>query len=267
LFLILGIVIIIAIVGIVFFSEQEKKMEPKSLSETQIQSTPFDTSALQFFMQQCLTRVEEEALMHLGSQGGYDSTKEPTVFFYSNILRIPLYFNATNNEEHIPSLIELEQGLNSYVSRTIGTQCNVQSFSVSGLTVNSITEGNIQAVHILKNNSVSVTINYPLVLFKEGVRAELNTFSVDVPTRIVQMYEEAKNLAKEKAETGSLCITCISDWTRDNEFTIEKYDNIISGTSIITLRDPKHIVQGKAQLFTFAITEKTHTNKGKWYEW
>lgn len=264
LFIIIGIVILIAIGGIVFYQKnQTDQLVNQKTNNPQIQTTPFDTSALQFFITQCLQHVEEDALIRIGSQGGFDTVTVPSVFYYSNVLKIPLYFNATDHEENIPTQNKIEQELEMYVTRNFQNSCDVLKISENGLDVQT---GELQTTQILSRENVKVTIEYPLIITKNNVQTKLHFFSATIPTRILEMYEESKSII-EDTKKESMCISCTADWALQNQFIVAHDENILSGTNVISIRDQTKVIQGQMQVFTFALTSQTRKANGQWWKW
>lgn len=194
LFMILGIILVIAIILVIVLRERLTIFLPERI-------VPTETSAIQRFIEGCAESVAQEGLAILGAQGGYiwlppNINSNPLAFIDTGI-KVPFWQYQTENR--IPPHELMQAHLNRYVSENLRTcLADLEDFKKQ---YNIIEKGDITTETTITDQLVAFTITYPIdIVNKEGTKiTEINQFRVESPIRLKHAYEVARSIMETEA--------------------------------------------------------------------
>ena len=242
-FIIIGCVLLgLTLAAIMLMSSLTKKeLLVKDVTDSQV-------GTVKTYTQSCLAQTFQNGLLLMGKQGGYISLTPPKyTYFYSNVLKIPIYFDEL---VLAPDMEVLELQLGEYVKSN--TTCNFEEFRKGGI---NITVGEISAKISFTNNTVIAKVVFPLDVNDGSSNTHLEQFTIEEESRIKQMYYTALSVANDPELQKGICISCMVQWASGNGFMIEEFDNVITGTVVIKITDSKHWINQEPQVFVFGIKE------------
>ncbi len=157
----------------------------------------------------CIKEQTKAAISLAGMQGGwvnpgtYIPGSEYAPFSSQlNFLGTPVkywYYVAGNGliKEQVPSKTDIQNGISDFVEENMAA-CDFREFIALGYNISYVEpEVNI----MIDDTQVSVDVNSPLTVGKNGVFASKNTHSVTVESKIGKFYTIAKNIyAKQKQD-------------------------------------------------------------------
>ncbi len=176
-FIIIGI-IVLAITGTVFYifhyAHDDGEMIPPSMRN------------IKDFTDQCLRQTAERAIFLSGVQGGMIYfgdvvPNQPTFYSYSTY-----WYDMGDNKSISKEFIERE--INAYIEDEVG-RCikDYRQFKERIIT------SELSAETEIKDESVEVTMDYPVTLVRGDMRSTISAFSAEIPVR----YGRAINTANE----------------------------------------------------------------------
>ncbi|MEW6063384.1 MAG: hypothetical protein AB1571_03405 [Nanoarchaeota archaeon] len=177
-------------------------------------SVPVQARPIQSYLTNCLAQITSDAVKIAGLQAGYvtiptDPLPTTPVNPFSNKLalpnnlNVPYWFYETSNgiqKSQKPKLENIELELASYISDNF-PKClaNLTYFTENGYTFNAKEKPSAEV--IIKDDSVLVGVNYPLIISLKDFNFELKKYLISVDTKLGQMYKIASNIInKENAE-------------------------------------------------------------------
>ena len=210
---------------------------------------------VQSYVDNCLADVVDDAILFVGNQGGYYDTPDDYTFFYSNTIRIPVYSKAH------PELADIEIALASYVEDKWPERCNLESIPNVNLEYD-----NLSVITKISENNIIFDIDLPIDISLGEQKERLQFFSVDVPSKLKIMYEQAVFLNSEVKNEGGLCISCIIELGDKYGLEVKDFGNVETGTTTIQFIDYDHLLQDKPQSYWFAYRQELKKQE-VWWEW
>jgi hypothetical protein len=243
-FIIVGLIILM--VATIVYTNRDKiiiTQEPNAFPE------------VQNYVDNCLKDVIDDAILFVGNQGGYYDTPDDYTFFYSNTIRIPVY-----SETH-PELAEIETSLSNYVQDKWQDHCNLEIIEGVNLVYDNLTVSTT-----ISDSKIIFDVNFPIDI-KVGDKSEhVEFFSVDVPSKLKIMYDQAVFLNGEVNKENGLCISCIIELGEKYGLEVKDFGNVETGTTTIQFIDYDHLLKDKPQSYWFAYKQEPKTQE-VWWEW
>ncbi|MBU1974469.1 MAG: hypothetical protein KKH52_03685 [Nanoarchaeota archaeon] len=217
-FIIIGIVILFAFAGVMYFTKTVIKEDLTTEGEPIIQSVPLEFQPIQAYTDNCLSSIGERGLLVLGEQGGYIypdligkySVINPTDGDGLDLepLKVPYWhynFNQnSNNEVQLGSLkpelyeeedeeMSIEAQLSRFVEEKLGDCLNdYVGFTQQGFTFNFDEEEEVLVT--VGENSVNFWLKKEFIAVKGSAENEFTQFYVKVPLRLKHYYEVASEI-------------------------------------------------------------------------
>lgn len=238
-FMILGVLGLVIVGVFVFF--QPAKYQPIE---------PVQFNSIQFYLDNCARQSLKQGVFWNGNQGGYYEPPNTSIYWFSTVYQVPLYYYQ--NENYLPDLFVFEKEANKYVEDNLNETCNFSVFSDQGYIIKQ--KGPIKSETKLTDYGFILELKYPLEVSLGSTYWETGVVEVNYPVKLKKIHQVAKKIINDKNETGLLCLNCLSDFG-DLQYK-EFFDNNY-GYSYMTIFD------GDYQ-FTFALDK---TNKTIFDEW
>ena len=225
-FIIIGIVILIGIILIVVFNNNESS------------KISFDTS-IKSLIDLCVEEVSEESVYFIGLQGGYYNNQVFSESYSS--FKVPYYWYEESAK--VPEISVVEEEFSNYINDNVKlcVDLKLDSFGKSGYDVKT---GDIETGVKISDTKLEVNINYPITISKgeevviyEVFKTEINTFFKSAYDSAVMMIE------KQKEFPDSLPLGSFGEIAEENGFEIDLV-KIEEGTFLINLVFNKNSKEG-----------------------
>jgi hypothetical protein len=219
-FIIIGIVILFAFAGIMYFTQTFTKDALDASGDPVLAEVPLTFQTISTFTENCIFQSAKKGLIILGEQGGYIypdlageySASNPTESDGINLepLKVPYWhYNvlpSSANKVQFSSLkpalyydenpqFSIEAQLSRYVEERI-TSClnNYQAFESQGFKVSSA-DGTREVKVTVGDETVNFLLEMPISASKAGAEHTMEKFYVKVPLRLKHFYEVASDIA------------------------------------------------------------------------
>ncbi len=228
LFVLLGLVILILIIGVYFIFTQ---LNPSSKTFTEISLAPEEVQEIAVELESCLDLVATDSLIKFGENGG----------------------------------LLLEEGVNNWLTKSIPDETFIHEqfvgffqeyvpyclFYVDYRGYN-VTYEEIKTDITLTEDRVKIEIIYPLTLTNDFGSYIIDTpffFEYDVP---LQLYLDIASEVVENYElNGRLCLSCLSIASTENNLNIQTY---FEESTLVIIEDGNvKFNQGEVYYFAFTI--------------
>ncbi len=189
LFMLVGVAILIAVGILVYLRSQGPSVVTSDI--------PDELLPIQAYVNECLERVGNEAVMLVGAQGGYtkvpeDIANDPQAHLaVMGEFKLPYWYR--NNRNAIPSNQEVEQEIANYVAARLGNCINGFKPFKDTYEVTEISQAPVPAIAI-KEGSVDVGISYTIDVAYPTGRGRLDSFHADIPIRLGRVLRLAREL-------------------------------------------------------------------------
>ncbi|MCK4589669.1 MAG: hypothetical protein KAT77_04440 [Nanoarchaeota archaeon] len=218
-FIILGILLLIAIALIVIFRREITVFQPERV-------LPPELAPVASYGDNCLEAVVMDGLHLMGAQGGYiyfpSEIENNPLSYIDTGLKIPYWQYITDNR--IPSLGLMEAHLSRYIEEHIN-DC-LEGFEPFQDQYDFIQKGAVEAETTIGDVNVVVEMEYPFeVVNKEGTKiTDLDSFKVILPVKLKRVYEVAKQIMETESEDNKLEKVTIDLISLDPEIPISGFE-------------------------------------------
>lgn len=212
-FIILGILIVIAVGFIIYLSSRPVSEEFEA--KKTIAQVPQEVQPVYEFVQQCIYDTAKEGIKRLGEQGGYLYEKfnydsfQPTEsdavsFTKSGSLIVPYWFHMSSpnscsqgcsyvvNKPPLTGSNSIEFELSKYVSENLLSCTNFDSFKQQGYEIQVLDDPVIKAT--ITDNNVFFSGSFPINVEKAGSITKFEDYYVPLDVNIKQAYNLASEL-------------------------------------------------------------------------
>lgn len=234
LFVILGLVLVVAIALLVYYkdnliSSDNKQEELSSLSQ--------EEQEIKSLVESCLNDKAKEALTLSGYQGFYVDVPNNNLDY--SIYQIPyLYDNGINK---VPSIEIIEEQLSKYIDENIA-----ECYTIS----QDIEFGNPETKTEIQNDKVLFTLNLPVKLNKGESASNLNEFNTEVKVRLGELYAIVKTFLDD-SEKDKLCLSCLLDLSVKNDIYTEVVE--VNEDIVVIFNDQNSKINDDNYILQFAI--------------
>lgn len=207
-FIILGIVIIMA-VSLVLFLNQSKVSD--EVSDQNLQTMP-----IKAYIESCINQIGQEAAYFTALQGGYYQTPLPYESY--SYIKIPIYWDV--NQEKIPTKNIIESEILNYIKNNLQNCLN--NFSVFKEQGFDIETGEINGEVTITARDVTFNIKYPINVKRENSETQLKDFFARTNLNFDEKYQYALRIMEEQKKTpDSIPIGYITNLAYENNFIFE----------------------------------------------
>src|SRR3989344_2437277 len=189
------IIAIVIVAGILAYFAVSGKIGSRAL--------PKELSPAYSYFSSCIQEETENAVLIMGSQGGYIEVPEFSpgseyMPFSSQLdflgTPVPYWYYISGNgvaKEQVPSKEKMETQIEDYLKENIAL-CNFASFEEQGFGINISEE--IEADAKIQDNKVDVTVNMPLSISFGEIFTLQNKHKTSVNSRLGKFYNIAKKI-------------------------------------------------------------------------
>jgi len=249
LFILFGAVILI-VAGFLFYTEQKTgETKTENINEVSLELEPIEN-----FVRVCIRDTAKKSMLFIGKQGGYFELKKP--YLKDDNFNLPYYFYEDSGI--VPSAKDIEKEISKYINNNLPTCINnFEEFRKLGF---EIEYQDISANVMMGQDSVSFSVNFPLIIKKDGSIHKIENFVVTIynmPLRkINNLSKEIINLQLQ--DKDSICLSCLYDLGEKNDLFID-ITEYLDNTLIFDLRaynTDLGISPDTPYNFTFAVKHK-----------
>ncbi len=223
-------IIIIAIVALIYFSNQDK-----------VSQDPFtpETESIYEDIYSCIEFTAKNAIYSIGQTGGYYL---PSLI--SNQDGIAYYYYE--GENFMPSKEELSYEISQVIDNTLKL-CTEEKLNVTHI---NITSGKIESSIEIWDYKMIVNVEYPITITKEDSSSVLKNWEdIEIETTLGKIHSSIEQIILGQLNNENICLTCISNIAEENSL-------IISITSIeedvlFSVLDEKFGLDGFSYEFMF----------------
>jgi len=151
LFVIIAIMLVAAVALVVYFAG----IKPQKEAE-------IDIKPIQAHVQNCVESTAENGLYMIGFQGGYIIT--PANSLETNFTTISYGYSSGKNQ--LPAVSKIESELKSYIELFLPSCTTFDEFPDL-----DISTGEVDAVVNIKEDTIDISVNYPITIKKEATYA------------------------------------------------------------------------------------------------
>lgn len=179
-FIILGLVIVLIIYLLFMLQSAVMKVSSKAKS-------PGEISPVNIYITSCLEKSSKNAIWDIGLAGGKEDAAES---IYSKEYDIPIYKNNEKEAEEIPSISEIEQGLEDNILYEFDKCFDINAIKNIGFENVTVTS-DISANVVINDKNIFITLKCPLKLEKQNFMSRISNFSITVPVSLGELYSSA----------------------------------------------------------------------------
>jgi len=241
LFIILGIVILMSVSLIIYFS-LIKSEETNPVIKNQIDILPIKN-----YVEFCIKSVGEDAIIWIGEHGGYYELPQYSDEYYPT--DTAYYFYVDKNI--MPSKSRVEEELSKYVDEKLPLCVkDFVDFKKQGF---EIEQGEINTTTLIRSSNVLFQVNFPITVKKQTSETKFTSFSNSVENiRLDTIYYASKSIIDEQMKDfNSICLSCLFNLTVEKDLYIntEKAGNDII---LFTITDLNSKINNSPYTYTFA---------------
>lgn len=200
------------------------------------------------FVQDCLDQTAEEAVIVIGSQGGYNELPEGSneYLYYPS----PYYIDSGKNLAIDKQVLERELG--AYIEENLG-RCfyNFEEFRTRDIDVDL---GDITANARAGRNEVMISAKIPLSITNDNSTSLLSDFTTSVkPVRFDTLLAASNEIAiSETEDSRTICLTCIQSIAEKYGLSIDIVETENRNEFIFILTDEQSNFAGVPYEYSFA---------------
>lgn len=238
-FIIVGLVILILAVLVIVNTNMV------SLGKTSIASQDINVQglAVEQYVQSCLDKTAKEALVFIGSYGGYYELPQLS----HEVFSLPYYWHIDTN--YMISKAQLETEIAKYIDQeTFFCLHNFKPFTDQGLVVE---QGISQTTVTLKQNELMITTHFPVTIKQKRTQKTISEFSQTTPTRIGIVHDLITLFMNQQIqEPNEVCMSCLAKLAVQNNMKIQ-LTPMGEKDVLFTVIDEEVPVHGESYEFSF----------------
>ena len=231
-FIVIGLIILI-VAGVIIYSISLLSKDETEKFTREILETPTELLPVRTYLQDCLEQTGKTALLALGRQGGYISLDNPepyisgTTFTYDvsrpfesdavvlgrdTAQLVPYWFYLDGPKDcvecelssaQIPNIQEMEQQVSKYVEEQLAVCLdNFIELTRQGYTIKTFTDPQVQTR--INDDTVRITLTYPLEVASEGKEITMKLFSEEYPVQLLDLYALSYLITARLAQSQAL---------------------------------------------------------------
>ncbi len=216
-FIILGIVILISmIVGIFYFKIGSKKEVVKI--EDELSKLTSEFQPVKIFVQSCIKKTSEDAIVFTGLQGGMYDTFPNGAYDLGIGVKMPYYFHR--GDPWFPEIEDVEREMGEYIAYNFPVCINdFQSMKDMGF---NIEHESSNATVVLRGDNVRVIIDMPTTLQVGDVRGEARFFVEEYDFNFTYVFDTIEKVyAAHKNDPNAVPLSDIAALAEKKDFWFE----------------------------------------------
>lgn len=210
-FIIVGILILLIVGGLTYFS-QEKKETPLKITKQAIKQVT-DAGSLQLFITECLKATALNGIESNFMTGGYNQL--PLLSATQKQLPVPYFWY--NGLDVSPTKVEYEHQLAAYIEENIPLCLDFTVFK--DVTISEKSKPTVLAE--IKDELITLSLNYELLLLTGATEEELRAFKADLEISIAKAIILVDMLITQQAQSpNTVQFTSLLNTAYENNFQV-----------------------------------------------
>lgn len=236
-FMILALVILV-IAGIAFyvmFSGRSSADQEISM----LQDLPLDAAAVKSYVKSCVDKVSVPGIYLLASKGGY-------IYSYDNVFdteNAQIAYHLIYGSRTYPENEFMEEELSRFIEDSLSLCLDPKSFPDYEFEF-----GKPDVNAVIGINDVSVEVDYPIIIKKEGSKTTIPRSKVAYPIRLGHILKIRDDLLSKIKDSSMIDLDYLA--SMDVKVTFLPYDG---QNMIYSIYDEKSNIDSASFLFNFAI--------------
>ncbi|MBU4500985.1 MAG: hypothetical protein KKA79_00210 [Nanoarchaeota archaeon] len=190
----------------------------------------------------CLQEEIYLILTNMGLQGGYTDTGSLQTVKVSGFEDLDVPYLYYGGQSKVPTQRQMEIGLSSALVDS-SKNCKLD---IPGL---KISYGTPKPQVRIMSNDVKFSINWPIIIEKEGIKSNIGSFKYSNPLRLNTLAEVASQIIEVQGD-GEICLSCLAEIAFKNGVEIDL--DQLEDTMFYLITDKESKVDGKEYLFLIA---------------
>lgn len=206
-FVIVGILIAAAGIGIFYGKQILEKAEELSYSE--------QAKSVKSEIQNCIDQSATKAISLISRQGGFVA---PDLYFSDYPYHVAYWY--MNNSDVSPSVQNLQSEM-SWVIIRIAPEC-IYIIDYEKYGVDNYTIGNVSAKPVIQNDLVFFSVDFPFSMSSAGKSYFFRDFSTTIKVGLGKVFYIAKDVVAEQAShPDRICWTCMTTLGMENDVVFD----------------------------------------------
>lgn len=232
------IAILIVILILIYFSIRPDILGPRISPEAR---------PVYNFVDSCIDKTIQDAIFNIGDSGGYYIVPNRST---TNNVAYYMYEGAN----YMPSKQRIEREISEYIDEMlffcVENFVNFPDYKIEQGYVTTETE--------IKEDFVSIKINYPLSISKDNNTYNFKSFEKEVDVRLGLIYDIVYQIMQEQMKTPKdICISCIEGLVYEDDDLFVSMDPYDENAVVFSIIDSLSEVHSEAYRFYFANKYKT----------
>ncbi len=234
-FIIIGILIVAGVV--LFFMLREDTIESTT------EQVPSEIQPVHTYVQNCLDKAVEESIFYIAERGGYYNIPNN---LESDVFESPYYIK--DGKITMITKSEMESELSKAIKKNLDT-CITGFYEFEDY---EIIEGSISVSSSIKDELISIEVNYPLKIIKGNFAHNLKKFKTEKEARLGMVYEAISQYIQEQKEVKEgFCISCYLSISEDYDLITDIFDTS-KGSKIFIVTDYNTKINNRELIYSFA---------------
>lgn len=230
--------------GIMMYLENKSTKEITRDLITEVSA--LSTASVRDFVEECMHKVGEEALFHVGQRGGYNTLPERSTD--NEFFRTAYYVDK--DTVLVPKQEIIEQEISTYIDENLPF-CfdNFSAFAGQG----EVLYNDPKTATMLAENEVAFTTLMPLTVVKEDTVQSLEKFSTQKDEfRMKTIYDAANDIARQQlGRPTTICLSCLTKIAEKHDVHVDM-QRLSPTTVVFIITDTHSQIKGEHYTFMFA---------------
>lgn len=241
-FVIIGIVIVVAIALVIFLrkdiSESIEKVKISRNVELQQK-----VAEITLFVEDCLQSAAQDAILKIYAKGGYSTPKKSVSYDYYTV---PIYFDK--GKETVPTMQNIASNIAFAVQSAVPSCAN---FNAAGMKARALKRPEVDVS--IGKKVINFDMEWPIqVTGAEDATATVSQFSTEVKADIFFPYENAMELYNQQKAIKVLSLIDLARLAKQKNFILH-FDMADNDAMVYLLTFNRTIIQRQPLVYTFGI--------------
>ncbi|MDD5649868.1 MAG: hypothetical protein PHF86_05515 [Candidatus Nanoarchaeia archaeon] len=175
---------------------------------SEVATVPKELDTIKQEVRDCTQTFVEDSIYYVASRSGI--LEGNSVFFeYTNVSYL-----VVNKKNLLPSTVQMETIISNYINTNLASVC--ATTDIESQKVNSIIR--------IKDQEVSVVVNWPIVISKSGISGTIDQFSFVYKMRLGEFRNVVSQIIENQIKYyPDLCLSCMAKIAVSNDGLIQRY--------------------------------------------
>lgn len=203
------VIFVLAVTVISLFYLREYYIKQEGQTEvSEVATVPKQLESIQQEIRDCTQTFVEDTIYYVSSRSGI--LEGNSVFFeYTNVSYL-----IVNKKNLLPTQVQMESVISKYINDNLEYVCANEDIDYKKVS------SKVQ----IKNQEVSVVVNWPIVISKSGISGTIDQFSFVYKLRLGEFRNVVNEIVNNQIKYyPDLCLSCIAKTAVSNDALIQRY--------------------------------------------